>query len=83
MRLLWSWVPKAEDELILIWIAATDRNAVSRATNEIDRLLRDRALDVGEEVGTNRRLHVPPLEVIYSVSLDDCLVRVHEVTYKP
>jgi len=83
MRLLLSWVPSAEDELMLIWIGAPDRNAVSRATNEIDRLLRDKALEVGEETGANRRLQVAPLEVIYTVSLDDCRVRVLEVAYVP
>lgn len=83
MRLLLSWVPSAEDELMLIWIGATDKNAVSRATNEVDRLLRDRALEVGEEVGANRRLQIAPLEVIYSVALDDCRVRVLQVAYKP
>ncbi len=76
-----SYVPIAQDQLALIWMNAWDRNAVTRASHEIDRLLRHQPLSVGEPLGDFRRLEVAPLEVIYSVSPDDCLVQVWRVAY--
>ncbi len=34
------WLPVAQQVLAEIWLAATDRNAVTRASNHIDQLLR-------------------------------------------
>ena len=83
MRCTVVWDPGALDELARLWMAASDPQAVTAAADEIDRLLRDRALVVGEEYGTDRRLVEEPLEVIYSVSPDDCLVRVLQVAIIP
>ena len=33
------WVKSAEDELVELWIASSDRSAVAAATHEIDRQL--------------------------------------------
>jgi hypothetical protein len=62
---------------------APDQQALTDASDEIDRLLRMSALTVGEDYGPDRRLIVEPLEVIYSVSPDDCLVRVLQVALFP
>ena len=42
------WAPKAEQHLAAAWLAATDRPAVNRAADEIDRVLAKRPLEVGE-----------------------------------
>jgi hypothetical protein len=34
------WVPSAEQELAALWMAAADRDAVTRAAHEIDQQLR-------------------------------------------
>ena len=76
MRYTLVWVPAADDELARIWMEAADRRAVTAATAEIDRLLKSKPLAVGEAYDDDRRLAVDPLEVIYTVSPDDCMVRV-------
>ena len=58
---------------------AQDKQAVSDAANEIDRLLRDHALTVGGEFGDLRRVIVEPLEVLYQVDPGDRMVRVISV----
>jgi hypothetical protein len=77
------WLPQVQSRLAHIWLHASDRAAVTRASHEIDRLLRLRPLAVGTESGGARHLSVPPLEVGYSVSPDDCLVEVTHVIYVP
>jgi hypothetical protein len=44
-------------------------------------LLKFSAMDLGEEVGTDRRLIREPLLVVYTVSPEDCLVRVLTVAF--
>lgn len=78
-----SYVQVAQAELAQVWMDARDQSAVTRASHEIDRLLRTQPQMVGEELGDYRRLEVTPLEVVYSVSPDDCLVQVWRVTYVP
>jgi hypothetical protein len=41
MRYTVAWDPAAEPELMAIWLRAPDRQAVTDAANEIDRLLAD------------------------------------------
>ena len=76
MRCTVVWIPGAKNELARIWTDAADRQAVTNAADEIDRVLRRDALSVGEEYDDDRRLVIDPLEVIYTVSPDDCMVRV-------
>jgi hypothetical protein len=80
MRYTVVWVPSAENDLASIWIVAPDRQGVADAADEIDRILRVRPYDAPEEQGGTRRLVVEPLEVVYTVSEDDRLVRVLQVT---
>ncbi len=83
MRCTVTWTQSAQDELALIWAKALNRQAVADAANRIDRLLRFSPMTVGDEYGTDRRLFVEPLEVIFSVSPDDCMVSVLQVIYYP
>ena len=77
------WPLDVLDTLASIWLKARDRAAVSRASHQIDQLLRHQPLAVGGELGSHRRLEVSPLEVVYTVSPDDCMVRVLRISYVP
>jgi hypothetical protein len=58
--------------LAAIWIAAEDRDAVTTAAGEIERVLADAPLSSGESRETNLRIFfVPPLGVRYLVEPDD------------
>lgn len=76
MILTVTWDPDAQDELARIWMASQFPNSVTRASHQIDQILRVSASKAGEAAGTWRRITVDPLEVIYKVVPDDCLVRV-------
>jgi mRNA-degrading endonuclease RelE of RelBE toxin-antitoxin system len=80
MRYTVVWHKKAHDELASLWLAATDRAAVSAAANAIDAQLavdaHKKGIDVGEGL---RQLTVPPLRVIYSANQNDRLVWVANV----
>ncbi len=74
------WVQSVEDELVEIWLAAEDRNAVTFATHSVDRELGTQADSKGEDLAEGlRSLNVPPLRVIFTVSKDDRLVEVVRV----
>ena len=70
-------VPRVEDDLARIWLSATDRQAVSRAADAIDRSLREDAPQKGEEAGPRlRRLMLPPLMAEFTVNEDDRIVTI-------
>jgi hypothetical protein len=74
------WKPSAEAMLAHLWNTAPDQNAVARASDLIDDLLRRDPLRVGEQRSDQLRiLIVPPLAVHYEVLEDDCIVRVVKV----
>jgi hypothetical protein len=81
MRYTVVYMPAAINDLASIWIQAPDQQAVADATDEIDRLLAQSPETLGRPYNGYRILRVSPLEVVYEVSPDDCLVRVFEVTY--
>jgi plasmid stabilization system protein ParE len=69
------WKPDAEIDLATLWNAASDRNAVAAADNQIDYVLAHNPHGVGESRPGNRRLLiVRPLAVVYRVQDQDCLV---------
>ena len=71
------WTPTAERDLAQIWLLATDRKAISAASNRIDALLSRDAGSRGYPVfDTVRELIMPPLGVNFDVSEDDRLVYV-------
>jgi hypothetical protein len=67
----------ADDALARFWTSAADPAALSAASNQIDHLLRTMPEQCGVPFGVFRRLTVSPLEVMYHVSPDDCLVRIY------
>ena len=71
------WRSIAETRLANIWLRSNDRQSITDAADEIDRLLRIQALEVGESrEGTSRILTVDRLTVSYNVYDDDRLVEV-------
>ena len=66
------WKPSAEQHLAAIWLAAPDRNAVTAAANQIDRMLAADPENVGQvRYDTVRTLVVPPLGVEFEVVAPD------------
>jgi len=71
------WHQGAHDELARLWLDAPDRNAVRQAADAVDRELGTDAAGKGAPVSEDlRRLIVPPLRVLFSVSEADRMVRV-------
>ncbi len=68
--------PIALNALARYWMILSDRQAVSAASNEIDRLLRTMPDRCGVPFGAFRELTVHPLAALYVVSPADCMVRV-------
>jgi hypothetical protein len=74
------WTPNAEDRLAIIWMSATDQNAISFAANTIDGLLTLDPDSLGEFVfDTVRRLSLPPLGADVEVIEADRIVYVLSV----
>lgn len=74
------WVPAALAQLAALWNAATNRDAVTKASHRIDRLLEVDPETAGEERPPSRRiLFDPPLGVIFEVDLTAREVRVLSV----
>jgi hypothetical protein len=75
-----GWLPSARDALTNLWLNASDRPAVSAASNAIDRKLRIDADRQGVPIpGGRRLLRVPPLAVAYTVDPGDCKATVLQV----
>ena len=71
------WKKRAEDNLADIWLAANDRDSITRAVREIDRFLKIHPHTVGATRFEEKRiLIVAPLCVIFRVYEDDRIVRV-------
>lgn len=68
-----TWQRAAKNDLADIWLNAPDQNAVTMASAEIDRLLKDDPLHIGSAMRSSihRQLGVPPLGVLYEVVEDD------------
>lgn len=75
-----TWHPTMEERLAELWMAASDRDAMTAATNEIDSTLADDPFRVGESRSDNQRIwFVPPLIIVYEVGEDDRLVTIKDV----
>ncbi len=75
-----AWTPDAVTELAGIWLAASDREQVTQAAAEIDRLLRTDPQNEGESRDAKTRiLFVGPLGVDFEVVDDDRIVYVLSV----
>jgi plasmid stabilization system protein ParE len=60
MRYTVVWLPSVEKRLIQIWLAASDRQAVRYAADEMDRLLKHWPTMVGVPYRGRRQLVVEP-----------------------
>jgi hypothetical protein len=79
-RLLWARV--AVDFLAAAWVDAdsAQRQAITAAAHEIDRLLRRDPANQGESrEGTERVMFVPPLGVSYEIDESHRVVRVFQL----
>ena len=78
------WRPGARRQLAELWTSSPDRSQIADAADEVDRLLSQRPLAVGESRGGNHRiLFVEPLGVLYDVVLDDSRVTVWSIWRRP
>jgi hypothetical protein len=73
-----TWDDDARNELTRLWLNNPHvRSEITAASDEIDRLLAIRPLELGVEQAPNVRQYVePPLKVLFRVSEADRLVRV-------
>ena len=80
MKFTVIWKPQAERTLLELWLESSHRDALTRAAEEIESLVRQRPESVGESRDLGRRwLFVEPLGVDYSVSLNDRVVEIINV----
>jgi hypothetical protein len=71
------WLQDAVDELGVIWLAATDRDAVTAASAEIDRALATDVATKGKPLSEGLRVFgAPPLRAVFSISKLDRKVAV-------
>lgn len=78
------WLPVAEQQLADIWLASSQRQAVSAAVREIDDELGRHPLEIGESrEEANRVLITRPLVTTYQVGIEDRIVRVANVRLYP
>ncbi len=74
------WSPAAIRDLAAVWIQAADQPAVTRASEEIDRMLGRDPQYVGESRPGNERVaYADPLGVRFEVVVDDLRVTVGAV----
>jgi hypothetical protein len=73
------WQDKAIQQLARIWNEATDRTAVTRASDRIDRELTADPDQKGSDYFGDRVLPAAPLWALYRVHTDDRRVEVREV----
>lgn len=75
-----TWKPSAKAKLAEIWIAASDRTAITAAVSRIDALLRVNPGGQGESrAGISRIFIASPLAVVYDLREDDRVVNVLSV----
>jgi plasmid stabilization system protein ParE len=75
-----DWLPDAEEELAAIWLAASDRGAVTGAAHRIDLRLRDNPEEQCESRSGGRRiLFDKPLGVLFHVNASERHVNVVHV----
>jgi hypothetical protein len=85
MRFTVVWMPSVEKQLTRIWVRALlqrkDVAALTQASDRIDQLLRSSSHVRSNDTAGVYQLTVWPLRVVFSVSPDDRMVTVRQVTY--
>ena len=80
MRYTVVWHKLAQDELAELWLAATNREAIRHATDQIDRQLAEWPDEKGTRVSErSRELTYPPLQVLFRILSGDRIVQVYSV----
>jgi hypothetical protein len=74
-----DWIPPAENRLAELWCYAPDRNAITQAADEIDRILAIDPENRGVPYYGGRMLFQPPLAVSYTVDRNRGVVEVIQV----
>jgi hypothetical protein len=69
-------LPSADDELMRIWLQATDKAAVRKAADRIEQLLLNPQQSLNLSLPGHHQLTVPPLTVEFDFSPDDCMVTI-------
>jgi hypothetical protein len=83
MKYTVTWSLFAETQLADIWVRAFDKQAVTNASDEIDRQLKIDADRVGvPDLQGWRIIVVPPLAATFDVSVPDRLVTVLSIRYR-
>jgi mRNA-degrading endonuclease RelE of RelBE toxin-antitoxin system len=84
MRFTVTWLPSIERRLTEIWLGSSDRAAITKAADEIDRQLRrdphQAGLKFDDEIW---QVVFGRLAVLYSISDDDAQVKVIDVDEMP
>ena len=72
-----TWSSEAEDELVELWLNASDRNEISASVQAIDLALGSDAASKGEAVAEGlRAFNAPPLRVLFVARESDRVVNV-------
>jgi hypothetical protein len=79
MRFTVIWSLIAQDQMADLWLSASDRNAVTRAQAEIDRVLLIDPDQQGMPFFGDRIVVVLPLRALFSINLMDMQVVVEQV----
>jgi hypothetical protein len=79
-----KWVRHARTLLATAWLAAGDRNAVTRAQNAIDKALAAKPKSVGRELSDGLwRIERPPLVAFFEIDDTNNTVTVTDLAYIP
>lgn len=73
------WLPQARDDLATIYLGASDQQAVTEASDWIDKRLARDPEELGIVAPDGRFVERPPLSVAFEIIPDDCMVRVLQV----
>ena len=80
MNFIIVWSDAAIQDLARIWLQVSNRNAITRASNQIDQVLSQNPQYVGESRAGNERVFFEdPLGVRFEVVIDDMIVTVGAV----
>lgn len=77
-----TWHPSTIQELAQIWLDAADRDAVTQATNAIDRSLAHDPGDKGVDFYGDRLFVSIPLAVTFTVDDNDRVVQILQVWHE-
>jgi hypothetical protein len=75
-----TWHREAEDELVELWLGASDRNEIAAVVQAIDLALGNEVASKGEFVAEGlRSYNAPPLRVLFVTRESDRVVQVELV----